>query len=99
MPLYQVVKKVSQLTNDSLYISGVDGLSSYYNVFTYTTGELTKIETYEDSTLNVKLFTKDFTYTLGNLTKLEFTNETTSTTITKDFTYDSSGNLVNINKS
>ena len=90
---------VSELLNDSLYISGVDGLANYYNVFTYTSGSLTKIETYSDSTLSSKLFTKNLTYSSGVLTKLEFTNETTALTETKDFTYDGSGNLINIEKS
>lgn len=90
---------VSELLNDSLYISGVDGLNSYYNVFTYTSGSLTKIETYSNNTLSLKLFTKNLTYIGGVLTKLEFTNESTSLTETKDFTYDGSGNLINIEKS
>jgi len=90
---------VSLLLNDSLYVSGVDGLSNYYNEFTYTGTDLTKIETYSDSTKTTKLFTKNLTYTVGVLTKIESINETTLVTETKDFAYDGSGNLINIEKS
>tara|TARA_R110001632_G_scaffold47852_1_gene120987 strand:- start:100 stop:456 length:357 start_codon:yes stop_codon:yes gene_type:complete len=92
---------ITKLDDCTLEISpsGVDGLANYYKVFTYTSGSLTKIETYSDSTLSSKLFTKNLTYSSGVLTKLEFTNETTALTETKDFTYDGSGNLINIEKS
>ena len=72
---------------------------SIFKEFTYTTGQLTKVETYTDNTKAVKLETKDLTYTAGVLTQSVFTDELSGNTETKSFVYDGSGNLINITKS
>ena len=99
---------ISVLNNDSSFLieSQVEILieeaiteSDYYKEFTYLNGSLSKIETYSDNTKATKLFTKDLTFSSGVLIQISETNETTSTTDTKNFVYDGSGNLINITKS
>lgn len=89
---------VSELANDSLYVSGVDGLGAFYNEFTYLNGNLTKIETYDDNIKTNKLFTKTLTYTSGVLTSLSIFDETTAQTITKNINYNSSNQVISIEK-
>jgi hypothetical protein len=94
---------ISTLNNDSQFISFADlnenGLSTFYQEFTYTNGDLTKIEYWDSSSKNTKYFTKDFTYTSGSLTQLVLTNNSNNDTETKSFSYDANGNLINITKS
>tara|TARA_R110000744_G_C19319150_1_gene557422 strand:- start:664 stop:1560 length:897 start_codon:yes stop_codon:yes gene_type:complete len=98
---------ISVLNNDSSFLieSQVEILieeaiteSDYYKEFTYLNGSLSKIETYSDNTKATKLFTKDLTFSSGVLIQISETNETASTTDTKNFVYDGSGNLINITK-
>lgn len=94
---------ISTLTNDSNFIT-VDslkenGLSQFYQEFTYTSGDLTKIEYWDSSSKNTKYFTKDFTYTSGSLTQLVLTNNSNNATETKTFSYNGNGDLTNITKS
>ena len=94
---------ISELINDSQYVNladlGIDGLEDYYDQLIYVGGLLTTIETYEDNTKAVNLFTKSFTYTGGALTQISLLNISTSVTETKTLSYDVSGNLINITKS
>lgn len=93
---------VSELNNDSGFITssslGVEGLSSYFNELTYSNGDLTKIETWEDITKQTKLFTKNFTYSSGKLTQISLTNETTNSVENKTLSYDAQDNLLSITK-
>ncbi len=94
---------VSELNNDEGFISladlGEGGLTTFFQEFTYTTGDLTKIEYWDSAAKNAKYYTKDFTYTTGALTQIVITNEATSSTETKTFNYDGSGNLIDITQS
>ena len=97
---------VNSSNDRELQYDSISGVISYvspssvdfYKELTYSSGDLSKIETYEDATKVNKLFTKDLTYTAGSLTQIVLTNETTSTTETKTLSYDVSGNLINITK-
>jgi hypothetical protein len=62
-------------------------LGKGYAEYTYTSGELTQIDVWEDNTKATKLFTKVFTYTSGDLTEIELTDEVSSLVLTKTFTY------------
>ena len=94
---------ISELTNDAQYVNladlGIDGLEDYYDELIYVNGLLTTIETYEDNSKTVNLFTKSFTYTGGVLTQISLLNIATNVTETKNLSYDVSGNLINITKS
>tara|TARA_R110000824_G_scaffold120051_1_gene274636 strand:+ start:161 stop:1000 length:840 start_codon:yes stop_codon:yes gene_type:complete len=79
------------------YVSPSDG--DFYKQLTYSNGDLSKIETYENATKSTKLFTKELTYTTGYLTQVVTTNEITSVIETKTLSYDVNGNLINITKS
>ena len=93
---------ISELTNDSEFINladlGIDGLEDYYDELTYSGGLLRVIETYEDNSKTVNLFTKSFTYVSGTLTQITLLNIATNVTETKTLSYDISGNLINITK-
>lgn len=69
---------------------------SNYKEFTYTAGDLTGIDIYEDDTKAVKLFNKIFTCISGTLTQLVLTRVSDSATLTKDFNYDINENLESI---
>ena len=75
---------------------GLLAIPNYYNEYTYTAGDLTKVETYATSAKTAKLYTKDLTYTLGVLTSIVTTDESTSGTTTQTLSYDGSGNLTSI---
>ena len=75
---------------------GLLAIPNYYNEYTYTAGDLTKVETYATSAKTTKLYTKDLTYTLGVLTSIVTTDESTSGTTTQTLSYDGSGNLTSI---
>tara|TARA_R110001606_G_scaffold352511_1_gene502910 strand:+ start:92 stop:883 length:792 start_codon:yes stop_codon:yes gene_type:complete len=93
---------ISELTNDSEFINladlGIDGLEDYYDELIYLGGLLITVETYEDNSKAVNLFTKSFTYTGGVLTQIALLNIATNVTETKTLSYDISGNLINITK-
>ena len=74
------------------------GLANYYNEFTYSNGNLMKIETYNSAAKTTKRYTKNFTYTDGALTQISTTNETTNTTTIKTLAYDQGGNLTSVTK-
>ena len=75
------------------------GLSAFYSEFTYSGGNLTKIEYWNSASKTTKRYTQDLTYSAGSLSQTTLTNETTSTASTKTLSYDGSGNLINITKS
>jgi hypothetical protein len=93
---------VSELINDAGYLNfedlGIDGLEDYFDELIYVNGLLTTIETYEDNSKTVNLFTKSFTYTGGVLTQISLLNIATNVTETKNLSYDVSGNLITITK-
>ena len=74
--------------------------SSYYHEITYTSGNVSSIDIWEDSGKSTKLFTKALTYdgTSGNLTQIVVTDNVNSSTLTKAFTYDVDGNLETITR-
>jgi len=74
--------------------------SSYYHEISYTSGNVSSIDIWEDSGKSTKLFTKALTYdgTSGNLTQIVVTDNVNSSTLTKAFTYDVDGNLESITK-
>ena len=74
--------------------------SSYYHEITYTSGNVSSIDIWEDSGKSTKLFTKALTYdgTSGNLTQIVVTDNVNSSTLTKAFTYDIDGNLETITR-
>lgn len=63
--------------------------------FTYTDGDLTKKEIFEDNTETVKLFNVDYVYVNGDLDNIEVTRLSDSASHTKTFNY-TGGNLVSI---
>ena len=83
----------------TLPASGINDLTEYYDELIYVTGLLTTIETYEDNSKAVKLFTKSLTYSVGVLTQISLLNISTNITETKTLSYDIDGNLINITKS
>ena len=68
-------------------------LATGYRELTYTSGDLTQVDVWEDSGKATKLFTRVLTYTLGNLTQVLTTDNLTSSTQTKILTYDIDGDL------
>lgn len=68
---------------------------SHHLVYTYTLGNLTSIDMYEDNTLAVHVFNKTFVYTLGVLTQIVVTRVLDSSTETRDFNY-TLGNLTSV---
>ena len=74
--------------------------SNYYHEITYTSGNVSSIDIWENSGKTTKLFTKALTYdgTTGNLTQIVVTDEVNSSTLTKAFTYDVDGNLETITR-
>lgn len=74
--------------------------SSYYHEISYTSGNVSSIDIWEDSGKSTKLFTKALTYdgTSGNLTQIVVTDNVNSSTLTKAFTYDVDGNLATITR-
>jgi hypothetical protein len=71
--------------------------SNHYTEFTYSSGDLTNIDVWEESDKILKLFSRVLTYTGDNLTKVTTTDEINSTTLVKDLTY-SGDDLVSIVK-
>jgi hypothetical protein len=67
-----------------------------YKELTYTDGDLTSVDIYENNTKAVKLFNKTLTYTLGYLTQTVLTRISDSATLTKDFVYDVDNNLESV---
>ena len=67
---------------------------------TYTNGNVSSIDIWENSGKTTKLFTKALTYdgTTGNLTQIVVTDEVNSSTLTKAFTYDVDDNLQTITR-
>ena len=61
--------------------------ASHHLVYTYSLGNLTDIDMYQDNTLAVHVFNKSFIYSLGNLTQIVVTRIVDSSTETRDFTY------------
>lgn len=74
--------------------------SSYYHEISYSSGNVSSIDIWEDSGRSTKLFTKALTYdsTSGNLTQIVVTDNVNSSTLTKAFTYDVDGNLETITR-
>jgi hypothetical protein len=71
-----------------------------YKVFTYTQKNLTDVDTYTDSTANVKLFHKDFIYNpQKQLIQTDLTRISDAAVLTSIFTYNNSNNLISIERS
>jgi hypothetical protein len=85
--------------NITVSSGGINDLTEYYDELIYVNGLLTTIETYEDNSKAVKLFTKSLTYSVGVLTQISLLNISTNITETKTLSYDIDGNLINITKS
>lgn len=60
---------------------------SSWKVFTYTMGALTKIEMYTDSSLAIKVFTKDFVYVGSDISTTTVTRISDGKTEIKTFTF------------
>ncbi len=71
-----------------------------YKVFTYTQKNLTDVDTYSDSTANLKLFHKDFIYNAQKqLIQTDLTRISDAAILTSIFTYNASNNLISIERS
>ena len=77
--------------------SAIQGYLATYKTFTYTSGTLTQINTYDTAAMGLLLLTQVFTYTSGTLTQIVLTNGRTNVTLTRSFTY-SSGAIANISE-
>jgi hypothetical protein len=84
------------------YIEMLAGFSfAYLSNFKYlsydTTGNLTSIGIYTNSSMTARLFNKELSYdSSGNLISVEMTRDSDGTRLTKSLAYDSSGNLQSI---
>jgi hypothetical protein len=91
---------VSSTGTDIIDLDFKAAYSNYYHEITYTSGNVSSIDIWENSGKTTKLFTKALTYdgTTGNLTQIVVTDEVNSSTLTKAFTYDVDGNLQTITR-
>ena len=91
---------INSFTNIIIYHagggSGGGTETNPFSSFSYTDGNLTLIEIFDNSNQNTLLRRKNLTYTGGFLTKIVETTIATSTSKTKNLTYSPQGVLINI---
>tara|TARA_R110000796_G_scaffold26536_1_gene73694 strand:+ start:82 stop:813 length:732 start_codon:yes stop_codon:yes gene_type:complete len=76
-----------------------EDLEVFYSELTYTSGDLTKIEYYNNSGKSLKYYTKTLTYSTGFLSQVVLTDNIQSSVVwSKALSYDSNGNLTNLTK-
>lgn len=75
-----------------------DAYNTAYAEFTYNTGDLSQIDIWNNSGKGTKLFTKVINYSLGNISTINITDNITSNTLLKAFSYDIDGNISSITK-
>jgi hypothetical protein len=76
-----------------------EDLEVFYSELIYTSGDLTKIEYYNNSGKSLKYYTKTLTYSTGFLSQVVLTDNIQSSVVwSKALSYDSNGNLTNLTK-
>ena len=87
---------VNHIKLDELLSMFNSAYSTSYSELTYSDGNITNIDVYENDTKVKKLFTKEITYSDGNIIEIKITNTLTGYALTKTIGYDANGNLIEI---
>lgn len=75
----------------------IRGSVQRYKEFTYTGDNISKIDIYTDSSKTTHIYECILTYTGDDLTEMSVERVSDGFTYLKEFTYDSNGNILNVN--